>query len=135
MKTKHVWGLLMALSAACTKQNDTMIVVEVGTELSVPFEMDSVRIDVIGPTANSSDTYPYRPTWENPWPVRLALVPDSDKSASLIIRATGLASGIEVVSQAVHVAFVPGRAPLLRLWLPRPCAYMDCGPTQSCAAG
>lgn len=123
---------LMGL-AACRNQDDTMIVVEVTSDMAAPILLDAVRIDVIGPTANSSKLYELS-LFEN-LPVRLALVPDSAKDASLTVKAVGLLQHVEIVSSAVRVAFVPGESKLLRLFLSGHCMNVACGPSETCRAG
>jgi hypothetical protein len=124
---------LLGLVASCRTQDNTLIVVEVGSELAVPSQLDAVRIEVTGPTANSSKIYPLGSSRE--LPIHLALVPDAANDASLTVKATGMLEHVEIVWQAVRVAFVPGESKLLRLNLTRPCAYVTCRSTESCEAG
>jgi hypothetical protein len=124
---------LLGLAASCRTQDNTLIVVEVGSELAVPSQLDAVRIEVTGPTANSSKIYPLGSSRE--LPIHLALVPDAANDASLTVKATGMQDHVEIVWQAVRVAFVPGESKLLRLNLTRLCSYVTCRPTESCEAG
>jgi hypothetical protein len=133
MKSKILFGLLMLLATACKSKDDTMIVVEVWSDLPVPSQLASVRMDVTGPT--SSTTKSYKLSGPNQLPVHLALVPDGGNADILMVRATGLLDGgYEFVSQAAWVAFVPGESKLLKLFLGNSCAYA-CGLSQSCSSG
>jgi len=81
------WTLsLFAGLAACSSQdNNTKIVVAVWSDLAVPTEMDSVRIDVQGPTAASQPTtFPLATS--DDLPAILALVPPNNQASPFLSR-------------------------------------------------
>jgi hypothetical protein len=133
MKTKHILGLLMVLAAACKDKDNTVIIVEVWSDVAVPSGLNAIRIDVTGPTASISKRYQL--SSQSQLPIHLALVPEDSDDASLMVKATGLYGEHEFVSQAAWVAFVPGEGKLLRLNLESLCASVICNANQSCTSG
>jgi fibro-slime domain-containing protein len=125
--------MLMGWAAACKSRDNTGIVVAVWSDLAIPSQLDSIRIDVTGPAASSTQSFPLISASQ--LPVHLALVPRAAKDASLTVRAVGLLGNAEIVWQAAQVLFVPNESKLLTLALGNQCAKAGCVATQSCAAG
>lgn len=118
------WTLsLFAGLAACSSQdNNTKIVVAVWSDLAVPTEMDSVRIDVQGPTAASQPTtFPLATS--DDLPAILALVPPNNQASPFSVTASGFkGDGVTpVVSQKATTAFIAGESLVLKLFLGRAC--------------
>jgi hypothetical protein len=130
--------LAIVLAPGCKSQDNTKIVVAVWSDLVVPTELDTVRIDVTGPTGKSSDSFPLT-TGAGPGktklPVELALVPTGAKNATFTVTAVGLHNQTEIVTQTARVSFVSGQALLLKLFLGRACAGMTCPAEYTCSAG
>lgn len=131
-------ALLLSFAAACKSKDDTEIVVAVWSDLAVPTEIDTVRVDVTGPTDNSSNSFALTAGGEadeTKLPVRLELVPLAAKNATFTVKATGLLGRTEIVSQSARVVFVPGQALLLKLFLGRACEAVTCPADTTCASG
>lgn len=132
-------ALALALFPACKKDSDnTKIVVAVWSDLAVPGELDSVRIEVAGPTEIGTRTFQLATSNEAgryQLPIELQLVPLGDKSASFTVKASGLRNLGEVVAQTARVSFVSGQALLLKLFLGRACVGMTCAGDTTCAQG
>jgi hypothetical protein len=133
MSMKRILVLLLALAAACKSKDDTKILVEVWSDLATPSQMNAVRIDISGPTAINSETFPL--ATQKQLPVRLTLVPRGEKDAILTVRAVALLGTAEKAWQAAQVAFVPGEAKLLKLNIESLCTTAGCSASQSCVAG
>jgi hypothetical protein len=129
--------VLLPLWGGCTKDT-TKIVVAVWSDLTIPAELDTVRIEVAGPSGNSTDDFPVTAGSENhksKLPVQLELVPLGAKDATFTVKAIAVRSGAEVVSQSARVSFVRGQALLLKLLLGRACVGVPCVDNFTCSAG
>ena len=125
-------ALGMVLAPACKDQDNTKIVVAVWSDLAVPSELDSVRIDVAGPTSSGSKTFPLTAGGgTNKLPVQLELVPLDAKDATFTVKATGTG----LVTQSARVSFVAGQSLLLKLFLAQSCKPLTCVGDTTCAAG
>ena len=132
-------AFVIALVPACkSTQDNTKIVVAVWSDLTISTELDSIQIDVTGPTGNSSDTFALTAGGEagktKPSAV-LELVPMGAKNATFTVTATGLHGQTAIVSQTARVSFVAGQSLLLTLFLGRDCQGMVCPVDYTCAAG
>jgi hypothetical protein len=130
--------LAIALAPACKEKDNTKIVVAVWSDLAVPIELDTVRIDVSGPTQTGSKTFLLTSGSEagkTMLPAQLELVPLGEKNATFTVKAVGLRSQAEIVSQTARVSFVSGQALLLKLFLGRDCKGKTCPTEYTCAAG
>lgn len=126
--------LAMVIAPACKKDRDnTKIVVAVWSDLAVPTELDEIRVEVVGPTQTGTKTFPL--TGPGKLPVQLELVPLGDKNATFAVKAVGLRSLVEGVSQTARVSFVSGKALLLKLFLGRACQGKTCTGDYTCAQG
>ena len=130
--------LVIALAPACKSQDNTKIVVAVWSDLSVPSELNGVRIDVTGPTSGGSKTFALT-TGSESGKTKLAaeieIVPLGAKDATFTVKATGLHDQTEVVTQTARVSFVSGQSLLLELFLGRDCETVPCLADYTCAAG
>lgn len=124
--------LAVVLAPACKEKDNTKVVVAVWSDLAVPTELDSIRIDVAGPTQTGTKTLPLT---AGKLPVQLTLVPEGAKDATFTVRAVGLRSLGEVVSQTARASFVSGKALLLKLFLGRDCIGKTCSGDYTCLQG
>ena len=129
-------ALAIALAPACSSKDNTKIVVAVLSDLAVPSELDSVRIDITGPTSSTTQSYALGAGSKTTLPIELELVPLDAKDATFTVKATGLLGQIEMVAQTARVSFVADQSLLLKLFLARACEGMLSCPTDyTCAAG
>jgi Protein of unknown function (DUF1566) len=132
-RTAVLLALVGALAPACKSQDNTKIVVAVWSDLAVPDDLDSVRIDVTG---TGSKTFPLTAGSDPSAPLaELELVPLGAKNENFTVTATGLRSGNEVVAQTASVSFVPGQSLLLKLFLYGSCRDPKCPTDYTCADG
>ena len=125
--------LAVTLTPACKSKDNTKIVVAVWSDMVVPTELDTVFIDVTGPTSEGSKTFHL--TTESALPVQLELVPLAAKDATFMVTAVGQKGANALVSQSARVSFVTGQALLLKLFLGRACEGMTCTGDTTCSAG
>jgi hypothetical protein len=131
-----VLALAFALAPACSSKDNTKIVVAVWSDLAVPAELDSVRIDITGPTSTTTQTYALAAGSKTTLPIELELVPLDAKDATFTVKATGLFGQSEMVAQTARVSFVAGQSLLLKLFLARACeGLLSCPADYTCAAG
>jgi Protein of unknown function (DUF1566) len=132
-RTAVLLALVSTLAPACKGQDNTKIVVAVWSDLAVPDDLDSVRIEVTG---SGSKTFPLTAGSDPSAPLaELELVPLGAKDENFIVTATGLHAGNEVVAQTASVSFVPGQSLLLKLFLYGNCRGLNCSADHTCAAG
>jgi len=134
-RTLVLFALVSALAPACKGADNTKIVVAVWSDLAVPDDLDSVRIDVAG-TSTGSKTFPLTAGSDPSAPLaKLELVPLGAKNETFTVIVTGLHSQAEVVAQTASVSFVPGQSLLLKLFLAGNCRGANCPTDYTCAAG
>jgi len=129
---------ILALAHACKSKDNTKIVVAVWSDLGVPNELDTVRVDVTGATGNRSGFFPLTAGSEpgkSKLPIQLELVPLAAKDATFTVKVVGLHAQSEIVSQTARVSFVSGQALLLKFFLARACESVPCTDNFTCSAG
>jgi hypothetical protein len=137
-RTLVVLALVSALAPACKDKDNTKIVVAVWSDLAVPAELDTIRIEVTGPTGTGSKTFVLTAGSEagkTRLPATLDLVPLGAKDATFTVKATGLHVQTELVAQTARISFVAGQTLLLKLFLARDCQVVTCPADHTCAAG
>jgi len=130
--------LLMIAVLSCQSQDKTRLAVTVYSDLTVPTEIDTIRIEhqegsnkdqlttalITGEKAGTSKL-----------PVRLVMAPLGAKDATVEIRAVALRGSLEVVSRMVRLAFVPHEARELVINLTRNCVGVVCSAEFACVDG
>lgn len=113
---------LLALAAACSpKNNGTLLVAHVDTDLAVPSALSSIEIRLAPQHGGgSTDTFPI--TSRASLPVTLAIRPSGDPSFSVDVTAIGRLGTTTVVTQTATVPFTPGEAREFTLFLAQDCA-------------
>jgi hypothetical protein len=131
-------ALALVAAAACSpKNNGTLLVAHVDTDLAVGASgaIDSVQIQVVPQHGGgSTDTFPLTSRASLP---TLAIVPSGDPAFSIDVTATGRKGSTTVVSQTATVAFAPGEAREFTLFLAQDCVNAaPCSPaTNVCIKG
>ncbi len=132
----RVIGVVAALAAlGCKGDGRTMLVVEVGTNLTVPAELTKIEI-VVKKAGMVRQKIPFSLLGAYTLPVRAGLIAvDDPRGAELEISAIGYRGDEIVLAEDAVVAFVEGRSVLLRLYLARECRMVACRPEQTCSNG
>ncbi len=134
-------ALLGNLAGACSSQeSNTRIVVVVWSDLTIPTEIDSIHIDVTGPTSARTGSFPLttgNETGKSKLPVVLALVQASNQDLSFTVTARGFLGNNPnpVVSQAARLDFLSDQSRVLTLFLGRACLGVTCGGNNTCSNG
>ena len=120
-------------SAASCASDPTQIMVVVRSDLSVPEELDEVRINVFGlgdqPTVNAD-------LRAEDLPRTLAIVRTGGPLGPVVVEARGYQSGGLVVTRRARVSFVRNEARMLILLLEGSCVGVDCGDDElTCTGG
>jgi hypothetical protein len=132
-RTAVLLALASTLALACKGKDNTKIVVAVWSDLAVPAELDSIRIDVDG---TGSKNFPLTPGSDPSAPLaQLELVPLGAKNETFTVTATGLYGPTDLVAQTARVSFVAGQSLLLKLFLAGACEGRPCTEVYTCAAG
>jgi hypothetical protein len=112
----------LALAAACSpKNNGTLLVAHVETDMLVPDEIDRLEIRLL-PEHGSGTTDSFPLTAGSRLPVTLAIRPSGDPAFSVDVTAIGRKGSTDVVTQTATVAFTPGEAREFTMLLARDCA-------------
>ena len=127
MKHGLLGVLALAAAAACSpKNNGTLLVARVDTDLAYPGTIDRIEIQ-LAPQHGSGTTDSFPLGAGTPPPVMLAIRPSGDPAFSVDVTAIGRKGGTAVVTQTATVAFVPGEAREFTLFLAQDCAHpMPC---------
>jgi len=134
-----VLSLVLALGAAGCSGEDpvTEIVVVVDSDLSVPSELDAVRIEVGGAGMDRTITGPLSGPDGRPLPRTLGLVHAGGPLGPIRVRAFGILGTTDVIDREARVSFVQDQTLMLRLNLLRDCVDLfDMCPTdRTCVGG
>jgi hypothetical protein len=128
---RRLLGLLVVVAACSPKNNGTLLVAHVDTDLAVGSSgaLDSIEIQIVpqhGGGTTDSFPIPNRASL----PVTLAIRPSGDPSFSIDVTAIGHLGATNVVSQTATVPFTPGEALEFTLYLAQDCAKaMPCTTT------
>lgn len=132
-------ALVCCASGACSrKDSNTKIMVVVWSDLTVPTELNQVRIDVKGPSTVTSRSFSLAPISEagkSRLPVVYELVSPDDKALAFDVVAMGYVDTSPVVSQSARVSFDPGHSRVLALFLGRACEQVACAGDKTCSGG
>ena len=130
---RHQIALLvlpLALATCSRARDNTELVVTVWSDLSVPADMDEIRLQVSGEEQSVDRPFQLSGTLQPgrfQMPVQLALVPAGAKDLSISVTAVGYLDRTEIVSQQAVLPFIPGQARELVLYLARSCRNVRCG--------
>ena len=113
---------VLLVAAACSpKNNGTLLVVHVDTDLSVPSAINSIDI-ALAPQHGGATTDSFPISGRASLPVTLAIRPSGDPAFSVDVTATGRLGANSVVTQTATVSFTPGEAREFTLFLAQDCA-------------
>ena len=131
-RTALVSAAVLALALGCTKSR-TEVVVITTTDLTIPSEVDEIRIDVEGPRGNlMSANADLR---DRPPPRSLGLQPpEGGALGPYRVTARALSGGAVVVERVAVFDFLEGQTRVLRMELLRSCRTTMCGADETCAA-
>ena len=134
-------SLAVALLAACagvaacsSKTPVTELLVVVDSDLSVPAELDEVRVDLVGPGGEVRRSEGALAS-DAELPRTLALVHRGGPLGPVRITVTGRHAGSDLVQRRATATFISGETRVLRLHLLRECLNMRCSSTETCASG
>src|ERR1700742_472184 len=130
-----LWALWLCASACSETQPLTQIVVVVDSDLDVPSQLDSVRIEVSGALSMPSATAALR---GGDLPRSLRLVHAGGPLGPVRVSVRGCLGDAPGVERTDEVRVVQDRPLALRLALSRACAARTsepCGEGETCAAG
>ena len=125
----------IAMLQGCTTDPLTEIIVVVDSDLEVPTEIDSVRIEVRGAGMDRGSTGSLSGQNALPLPRTLDLIHGSGPLGPIDVRAVGLRAGGEVLERQARVSFIAGATVMLRLNLLSQCVRATCEPGQTCGDG
>lgn len=123
---------LAALALGCTSPR-TEVVVITTTDLTIPSEVDEIRLDVEGPRGNlMSANADLR---DRPPPRSLGLQPpEGGALGPYRVTASALSGGAVVVERVAVFDFIAGQTRVLQIELRRSCRGVTCGTDETCAA-
>jgi len=117
---------------ACGKDAITELVVVVDSNLSVPMELDEVRIDLVGPAVSPSVR---RCARERRRAASHARARAPRRPLDRQDHRDGAPRGSDLVQRRATTAFISGETRVLRLHLLRECLAVRCASTETCASG
>jgi len=124
----------LLLSLGCSSTDATQIVVAVDTDLMVPTDVDSLHIEVEGPSG-MLQTANVDLTMQTDRPFALGLRPASDVLEPVTIRASARLAGAVVVERTVVTGFIKDKSLLVSIWLRASCQGVGCPDGRSCDDG
>ncbi len=132
-------SLLCGLVWGCSSNqgSSTEIVVFVQSDLSVPTELDSVRVDISGASASSWLSFPLTASNESgktTLPIQVSLVPANSNDLEFDVKATGFLGSSAMVSQETSSSCTVGQRRVLTLYLGRSCLNPTCGSGLTCSS-
>jgi len=134
-----IFAVASCMAGACSrKESNTKIMVVVWSDLTVPTELNEVRIDVEGPSTTPSYGFPLSAVstpGKSQLPVVYELVSPDDKALAFDIAAAGYFDSSLVVSQSAHLSFAPSHSRVLMLFLARACEQVRCAADKTCSDG
>ncbi len=135
---RTAFGIALAalLGAGCGEDLTELLVVA-DSNLGVPGEIDTVRIEVSGTVGGPQTSTGRLSGGTDPrgLPRTLALVHDGGKLGPIDVRAQVLLGSTAVLERSARVQFVEGQIRVLRLDLDRDCLGVMCGADMTCARG
>lgn len=123
------------LLAACTGSGRTEILIEVGSDLFVPDELDRVSISATGPDGRVQSASAALGPGEIPLPRVLGMVHTTGALGPYAVSIRGERDGSVVVQRDAQLTFQAGRTLLYRVDLLRECIDVTCESGQTCALG
>ena len=135
MRGRLLLAFVILVSAnGCLKKERTMLVVQVGSNLAVPGELDEVDLSI---TANGKTQHiPCSLINGYAIPLQIGIVEGGDGASTVSVVATGSLTGSTVVDEEADVSFIHGKSMLLKLFLAAECRGNPCAdPNQTCTTG
>jgi hypothetical protein len=140
---------LLALAVACIalaacsedERKRTQIVVVVSSDLSIPAELDEVRVEAVAARDGATPTDPASGALGDDGlalPVSVALEPSGDGLGPIEVTVTGHHDGALVLSQVRELSFARGKSVVLRMHLSRACTGATapgCDDDETCSDG
>ncbi|NCQ60961.1 MAG: hypothetical protein GW913_09890, partial [Myxococcales bacterium] len=133
LTTLVVVATLGLLLPACSSDL-TQLVVVVDSDLDIPVQIDTVRVDVLGPSGGSASEQQASSSSAD-LPLTLSVRPAGSALGPIHVAAVGLLGGVEVVRQTARVTLVSGETRMLRMRLSADCVGVACSADQTCASG
>ena len=128
----------LVLAPACT-EDGTEIMLSIATDMRVPLDLDSIRIELVHVARKVTHDYSLDPAKAGyaKLPATLGLVAGSHSSQPILITVTGKKGGVDVVTRRAQLPWLEGRILLLRMNLLRSCASLKapCPGDQTCTEG
>ncbi len=124
---------VVAAGSCAPKNNGTLLVLTVNSDLRVPDDIDEIEVEVV-PDRGDSRTESFSPA-SSGLPFTLALRPRGAPELGLLVTARGLLKKTPVVVQTAAVMFVSGESRQFQLFLSRDCRDKMCGGETSCVRG
>ena len=139
----RVWGVLnrdvlvlalpaMILCLGCDSGPRTEVIVSVDSNLSVPSELDHIRIDVVAPDGTTQSSQATLGEGQPPLPRTLGLVHTGGAIGPFEVTVTGLVGGAESLTRLGRFTFVVGQTLAFPLHLVRSCRDQPCSGDATC---
>jgi len=126
--------LASLLLGACTTAR-TEIVLVVGSDLSVPAEIDRLRVEITSPSGSMQESIADLDSVAGGLPRTLGLVHRDGPLGPFRARVVGLLGSATVVERVAVISFVEDQTMMLRIDLVRACSTVTCMEAQTCALG
>jgi hypothetical protein len=114
------------LAGACNGDPRSQILVTVESDLSVPTELDQIRIEATSPDGTLQTSTANLGTGQLPLPRVLTMVHDGGALGPFHLLVRGLLAGATGLTREASVTFEPGQIRVLRVPLMRSCLTVSC---------
>lgn len=129
----HALAGAVGVLTGCGGDETTAIVVSVDTDLSVPSEIDAIRMDVVGP--DGRERFGLADLTQAELPVAIGIVHQRGPLSTLEVTIVGLVGNTVQVTRTGRTAFVSEQQKLMVLDLRRACVSVACDSGQTCVDG
>ena len=126
-----VVATLAALLLSCGGDDVTELLVVVDSDLAVPGDMDTIRVQVSGSVTMTATGELSGPRGL-PLPRTVGVVHTGGPLGPVEIVVQGLSTGAVVVERRASTSFRDGKTLVLPMFLSRSCMHMTCGDGQTC---
>lgn len=130
-RSRRLATLFTLALAGCAGPTELVVVVD--SDMTIPSELDEVRLTVTGPAGTPASASQRLGGAGNPaLPLTVAVRPSGDALGPITLVAEGLRGGTVEVTRSARTSLVRGESRMIVLMLLRTCRGVDCDPGRTC---
>lgn len=127
--------VVAVLALSCSNiTNRTEIIVAVDTDIEIPSQLSTIRVDVLSPTEIDQQASTESLSTED-LPATVGLSHEGGPLGPYEVRVVGRSGAAQVIERIARVSFIPGRTAVVELPLLASCVGVVCGQDETCGLG